>query len=503
MKNSEKHTTRFNPNEFDYSKTPPHDVATEQSILGALINQAEHKEAVRILQSIKSEHFHIVKHQFIGNAIIALFHKGQVIDLLSVTNELRDNGYLDLSGGPAYITDLSAKTEGSSHIGYWFHQILYPMYVRRKIIEIGQRSAIKCYEGTKEIFDLLPEYIEQLERCRPEVMFKSSHTANNIGNDLISEMGITEDKDESTEPEFTTKRYCVGSKSFDDIVSLCSDKIILLGGHKGSLKSRFTNYLVTTLAETYTDVACYWVSLEDSAKEQARIYLSSKVHKRPQELQFRLFAPVLFPTLNKWVKKWQSFDIKIRDGSVKIRDVGTAFKYFCSERPDKLNILIVDNVLSLDDRNEFKNDLNSMYDYIGGELLNIKRNTHGLVIAVHHYNEDVASKSELATGYRPRLTNLKGTETWKRIAYQTLLLNRPSYYKDLIGQYSGDQKEILNSLLICDVATNRSRKEEDETALIRFFTHPDYRLFAEVDNDFELPEPEIIMLNDLPDSPPF
>lgn len=471
------------------------------AILGAIINEAEHKDAIHVMQSLKSEHFHLVKNQFICNAIIALFHNSQPIDLLSVTNELRTQGCLDMSGGPDYITDLSAKTEGSSHIGYWFNHILYPMYVRRKIIEIGQRSAMKCYEGTGEIFELLPDYIDQLEQCRPEVMFKSSHTANNIGDELISEMGIPGQGEEYVEPEVTTKQYLIGSKNFDDIVSLCSDKIILLGGHKGSLKSRFTNYIVTTLAENYPDVACYWVSLEDSAKEQARIYLSSKVHQRPQSLQFRLFAPILFTELNKWVKKWQSFDIKIRDGSVKIRDVGTAFKYFCSERPGKLNILIVDNVLSLDDRMDFKNDPNNLYDYIGQELLNIKRNTHGLVFAVHHYNDEASQKSELVNGYRPRLVNLKGTEVWKRVAYQTLLLNRPIYYKDLIGQYSGDQKDVLNSLLICDVATNRSRKELDETALIRFFTEPDYRLFAEINNDFELPLPEIVTLNDLPGTP--
>ena len=475
----------------DRRKELPFDEKTEELILSSILNCASDPFVIKTLQVIKPHYFYNPKHQIIANAILTLFYQNSPIDIVTVTDRLRAIQQLEAAGGIKEIMNLSNKlySLNSTHFNYWFYEILYPYYVRRKIIEIAQRSMNMAYEGKIGWSDQLQPFIDELNTCRPDVIYKASYSSKQIGDELSKELGLNE---ETQEEAPTVKRYLTGHKQFDQIMPLCEDKIVLLASHKAGLKSRFTNHLITTLVETYDDVSCYWVSLEDSAKEQARIYLSSKVLKRPEEIKFRLFDNLLRPKFAEWVKRWESFDIKLRDQSTRIKDINIEFRQFCAERKEKLKILVIDNVLSLADREDFKYDANSMYDYVGNEILEIKRQTHALILLVHHFNEEVAAKTELANGYRPRLVNLKGTEVWKRIAYQTVLINYPRFYKDLLNQYSGDQKEVLSNIWITDVATNRGGREEDEKSLIHWFVEPDYCLFRETDNDYEIPEPEYV-----------
>jgi len=472
-------------------RVQPQDTTTERYILGAILLAYKNIDCQKILQSAKPEHFWLEQHRIVYTAIQELWGTDSPIDILTVTDQLRHSGELEQVGGPIFVAELTNGIGNTGHLLYWFYHIVYPLYLRRKIIEVSARSMQVAYDDTVEIFDELDQLIEELSQCKPDVLFKPSHTANSVGEDFIQSMGLTEE--ETEEPVIQVKKYLTRHKKFNDIVGICGNKIITLAGHKASLKSRFSNELVTSLMEDYPDeVACYWVSLEDSAEEQLRIYLSRKVLIRPELIKFGTFDKLFRPTLHKWVKKFQSFDCKIRDSSVKIRDIGVAFKQFCAERPDKLCILIIDNVLSLADREDYKRDPNQMYDDIGAEILNIKRSTHGLILPIHHFNDEASAKSELPNGYRPRIVNMKGTEVWRRISFQTILINYPRYYKDLVAQYSGDQKTILENILILDVATNRAHREDDSETLLRYFVEPDYDLFYEIDDEFEAPIPEYV-----------
>ena len=463
----------------------------EENILGILLQYSDRIIVQKVLQAIKPTYFYKPSHQIICSAILDLWNTDAPIDLVSVVHRLKQKGELESAEGPLYISKLSKEATNYTSVSHWFQNILYPLFIRREIIRLSYTANRDAYDDTTEIFQLLDKYITELESCKPEMLFKPSHSANKIGEDFIADMGLTEQEDHSQETTLPIKRYPIGCPQFDEIVTVCANKIMLLASHKAGLKSRFSNFLVTTLAEMYDDVACYWVSLEDSRDEQLRIYLSRKLKIIPDKIKFRLFDSVLRPNMAKLVKKWQSFDFVIRDQGVKIKEIETAFKIFCSERPNKLNILIIDNVLSLGDLEDFKRDQNAMYDYIGATILNIKRSTHGLVIPIHHYNDEASQKAELINGYRPRLINLKGTEVWRRISYQNLLINRPSYYKDLMSDYKGDQAEILKYLFIMDVSTNRAHKELDEDSIIRFWAETNYCIFTEIQNDFEYIEPEI------------
>src|SRR5438067_12109657 len=87
------------------AKLPPQNIEAEQSLLGALLIDKD--AIVEIAETLRPDHFYKTEqHGSIFNAILELFEKREPIDLVTVTERLKQKGLLDRIGGPAYLTEL-------------------------------------------------------------------------------------------------------------------------------------------------------------------------------------------------------------------------------------------------------------------------------------------------------------------------------------------------------------------------------------------------------------
>jgi hypothetical protein len=211
-----------------------------------------------------------------------------------------------------------------------------------------------------------------------------------------------------------------------------------------------------------------------------RSYLASKVFITAKHLKARNYGSSKVGQMKEHIRTFQSFDIEFIDQAIRSDDVVTHFVQFCIQRKDRLNILVVDNILSLDDQGDFKFDPNGFSNHVMHNLLKCRQKTKGLIIALHHFNDAQQNKENLRTGYRPVLKDMKGSETFRRTPNQVLLINSFNIYKDLMGEYSGQEREILSHLFIVDTGKNREDKIDDSSALIHFFTEMAYDQFQEI-----------------------
>ena len=79
------------------SKLPPQAVDVEEAVLGAMMLEKNALSAV--IDILKPETFYKESHQKIFTAILDLFAKTEPVDILTVTNELRSSGNLEIIGG--------------------------------------------------------------------------------------------------------------------------------------------------------------------------------------------------------------------------------------------------------------------------------------------------------------------------------------------------------------------------------------------------------------------
>ncbi len=137
---------------MSHGRIPPQATDLEEVVLGAMMLE---KEAVNtVIDILRPEVFYKDAHQRIFAAIKSLFGKAEAIDILTVTNELRLSGELEIVGGPYFISQLTNRVVSAANIE--FHaRILIQKFIQRELIRISSEIIHDAYEDTTDVFDLL------------------------------------------------------------------------------------------------------------------------------------------------------------------------------------------------------------------------------------------------------------------------------------------------------------------------------------------------------------
>lgn len=136
-------------------KLPPQNIEAEQSLLGALLID---KDAIALIaESLRSDHFYkSEQHGQIYSAILELYEKREPIDLVTVTEQLKQKGVLDRVGGSAYLTELINMVPTAAHVES-YARIIKEHAVRRLLISYSTKFVENAYEEGRDVNDVLEE----------------------------------------------------------------------------------------------------------------------------------------------------------------------------------------------------------------------------------------------------------------------------------------------------------------------------------------------------------
>ncbi len=144
---------------LEHGKVPPQAVDLEEAVLGAMMLE---KDAVTaVIDILTPAVFYKEAHQKIFSAIHRLFEKSEPIDILTVTQELKSAGELDMIGGPYYITMLTSRIASAANVEY-HARIIQQKYIQRELIKISSDIIRDAYEDTTDVFNLLDKAEQNL-----------------------------------------------------------------------------------------------------------------------------------------------------------------------------------------------------------------------------------------------------------------------------------------------------------------------------------------------------
>ena len=138
----------------EMGRLQPQALELEEAVLGALMLE---KDAYSIVcEILKPESFYNKKNETIYRAIVDLAVKQQPIDMMTVVEQLRKRGELEIAGGAGYIADLTSKVGSSAHIE--FHaRIIAQKYLARELITFSSKVQSKAFDETTDVDDLMQE----------------------------------------------------------------------------------------------------------------------------------------------------------------------------------------------------------------------------------------------------------------------------------------------------------------------------------------------------------
>lgn len=137
---------------LEHGKLQPQAIDLEEAVLGAMMLE---KEAVNLaIDILQPKSFYKESHQKIFEVIIELFGKSEPIDILTITNALKQKGELEFIGGPYYITQLTNRVASAANVE--FHaRIIAQKYIQRELIRISTEIITDAYDETTDVFTLL------------------------------------------------------------------------------------------------------------------------------------------------------------------------------------------------------------------------------------------------------------------------------------------------------------------------------------------------------------
>lgn len=135
-----------------YGKIPPQACEIEEAVLGALMLESEAID--KVSEIIKAESFYKDEHQKIFRCIKDLRSKEKPIDIISVTQELKNKQELDEIGGTVHIAKLTQRVASAYHIEY-HAMIIAQKYIQREMIRISNEIQVEAYDDQADIGELL------------------------------------------------------------------------------------------------------------------------------------------------------------------------------------------------------------------------------------------------------------------------------------------------------------------------------------------------------------
>ena len=135
-------------------RTPPQDMAAEQSVLGAMMIS---KDAIAdVAEVLRGADFYRPSHEVIHDAIIDLYGRGEPADMVTVGHELQRRGELQRIGGAPYLHTITASVPIAANAGY-YAGIVREKAILRRLVDAGTRIVQFGYAGEGDVDELVDQ----------------------------------------------------------------------------------------------------------------------------------------------------------------------------------------------------------------------------------------------------------------------------------------------------------------------------------------------------------
>ncbi|MGA8180874.1 MAG: replicative DNA helicase [Desulfobacterales bacterium] len=246
---------------------PPQSREAEESILSAIL--VDNDTLPEILEILSPKDFYRSSHQKIFTAVTELFSRNEPVDLVTLTNILREQGWLEEIGGATYLANL-VDTVPLAVNAQHYAKIIHDKACLRQLIEKSNAIAKRCFEDRGEVenvIDFAESSIFEISENKIKPAFYP------IGK--IIEVNIDALEERQGNKALVTG-VATGYTKLDELTAgLQKSDLIILAGRPGMGKTAFAlNIAKNSAVDTNIPVAVF--SLEMSKEQLSFRMLSSE-----------------------------------------------------------------------------------------------------------------------------------------------------------------------------------------------------------------------------------
>jgi len=163
-----KYKKDYEDKEFNYEdQIPPNNKEIEEVVLGAIL--LEQYILDKVIADFTPNLFYSIPNKIIAESIIELYRRNEAIDILTISQNVRERGLIEKCGGAYYISSLTIRIASAAH--FEFHiRILQQQALKRSLLNICSKAIQATFQDDSDIFDLYSQTQSELENSIKDVL---------------------------------------------------------------------------------------------------------------------------------------------------------------------------------------------------------------------------------------------------------------------------------------------------------------------------------------------
>lgn len=443
---------------FTFGKLAPQAVDLEELVIGAAL--IESHVYLEVSDIISAKCFYKESHQLIWAAIAELDRLVQPIDLMTVTEKLRNRNELDLVGGAYVLAEITSQIATVANVRS-HAAIVYEKYIGRQIIEKGTKIVTAAYDATTDLMQLSEKSVVDFQRIISDIPTNNLTT----DSDLMDETQVFIDKvfNKEIPAGLKTAIYSIDSM----LGGLRNGELIILAARPSMGKSSLMVQIALNLQDQDYPTAIY--SYEMSKEQLMHKILANKCEVDSECITNGTLNRTDYEKIKAF--KRNPTPIYISDKSISV----DALFNQCLKLKGKIRCLFVDYLQLITVNSEVVRSMGmnreQQVGYISKTLKRIAKEVNIPVVALAQLSRTAATESSKI----PELHHLRESGSIEQDADVVLFPHRPEYY----GQMTDENGDDTTGL--CLIACKKNRNGKTFVSRTRFTNK--YSMFTDWEND--------------------
>jgi replicative DNA helicase len=395
---------------------PPQNLEAEASLLGAVLIDSD--AIVKIADSVTSRDFFDPRHLRIFEAIVQLYEQHEAIDVLTLSDRLKNNGHLDMVGGPAYLTELTNFVPTASHVEQ-YADIVAQKAVRRRLIGASKDIVDLGYDESKQLKELIEEAETRLFEVSQQHVKQSVISLETILADSFDRL------DDLHKDKNKIRGVSTGFRDLDNVLAgfQRSDLIILAARPSMGKTALALNFAHNVGLQSAAPVLMF--SLEMSKEQLVDRLLSMESGVDAWALRTGNLTDADFEKIGQAMGTLSEAQIFIDDTpGITVSDLRTKARREAHQR--ELGLIIVDYLQLMSGGSRFGGDGNRVQEIseISRGLKGVARELNVPVLALSQLSRSVENRSPQI----PQLSDLRESGSIEQDADVVAFIYREEYY---------------------------------------------------------------------------
>lgn len=402
----------------------PQCVEIESALLGTILSFSQYQDL--IIPELKLEMFYVKANRIVFQSVQRMAQKGIGIDMLTVTEDLRNNNEIEKVGGAYYVASLTSNV--GSGLNYETHvQYLKQTFIRREMLKMFSDSINLLYEDETDISDIYASVGNKLDDL-------FSHTGADIHN-MVDVMGERMEQIGNIKKGEMLGVPC-GFKKIDENTNGWQKGDMIVLGARPSMGKTVISALFAKFPIMYGYTALYF-SLEMQKERIADRLISLETGINSMRLQQNNLNSSDWKNIDTGVNRYLKTNFLINDESGLTIEQITSRAVIRSKK-EKIDLIVIDylQLIAFSAKNGTTND---QVGHISKKVKALAKKIDCPVIVL----SQLSRKCEERGDKRPMLSDLRDSGTIEQDADIVMFLYRDDYYYD-----NSEFKNIIEVLML-------------------------------------------------------